>query len=99
FPLYFNRIGICIFSDCDSNTYTRERAVEMGTDIPPCKPAHRALCAVDIDWSCSSLKTPRTTRRLQGWGVAPEVLVRRPGSCPQRETYVGSKTRCLRRSM
>ena len=27
--------GICIFSDCDSNTYTREWAVEMGTDIPP----------------------------------------------------------------
>jgi hypothetical protein len=30
--------GICIFSDCDSNTYTREWAVEMGTDIPPVSP-------------------------------------------------------------
>src|SRR5262245_43576935 len=42
---YVHRIGICIFSDGDSNTYARERAVEMGTNIAPCKPAHRALCA------------------------------------------------------
>src|SRR5262245_42976257 len=45
---YVHRIGICIFSDGDSNTYARERAVEMGTNIAPCKPAHRALCAKSV---------------------------------------------------
>ena len=29
----------------DSNTYAREWAVEMGTNMAACKPAHRALCA------------------------------------------------------